>query len=100
MIDLLGVLLAFGLALVALVAALGHLSGAHFNPAVAVSLAATRKFPWPYVPAYLGAQLGGAILGSLATWLTYGHTARTQAKLGATFPPPASAMCVRSPSKR
>ncbi len=77
----LAVPLVFGLTLVALVAALGHVSGAHLNPAVTLSLAATRKFPWGHVPVYLGAQLFGAILGSIATWITLGGPARSEAKL-------------------
>ncbi len=79
--DSLAVPLAFGLALVALVAALGHVSGAHLNPAVTLGLAATKKFPWNHVPVYLGAQLVGAILGSIATWITVGAGARSQAAL-------------------
>ncbi len=62
-LRLLAVPLAFGLTLAALVAALGHVSGAHLNPAVTLGLAATRKFPWPYVPTYVVAQLIGAKLG-------------------------------------
>lgn len=81
--DSLSVALAFGLALVALVAALGHVSGAHFNPAVTLSLAVTKKFPWNYVPAYLIAQLAGAILGAIATWITLGGPARSDAFLAA-----------------
>jgi glycerol uptake facilitator-like aquaporin len=60
----LAVALAFGLILTALVSALGPVSGAHLNPAVTLGLASTGKFPWHYVPAYLGAQVGGAILAS------------------------------------
>lgn len=84
--DSLAVALAFGLTLVALVGALGHVSGAHLNPAVTLALAVTRKFPWPFVPAYLGAQLAGGVLGAIATWLTYGGPARSEASLAATFP--------------
>jgi len=73
--DSLAVPLAFGLTLAALVAALGHVSGAHLNPAVTLGLAATRKFPWDHVPVYLLAQLLGAILGSIATWITVGAEA-------------------------
>ena len=84
--DSLAIALVFGLALAALVGALGHVSGAHLNPAVTLGLAATNRFPRPYVPAYIVAQLLGGIIGSLATWLTYGGPARATAKLAATYP--------------
>jgi aquaporin Z/aquaporin NIP len=79
--DSLAIPLAFGLVLVALVAALGHVSGAHLNPAITLGLAVTRKFPWNFVPAYIGAQLLGAILAAIATWITFGAEARNQAGL-------------------
>ena len=79
--DSLAVPLAFGLTLAALVAALGHVSGAHLNPAVTLGLAATNKFPWNYVPVYVVAQLIGAMLGAIATWITVGAEARSQAAL-------------------
>ncbi len=84
--DSLAVALAFGLALAALVAALGHVSGAHLNPAVTVALAATGKFPWRLVPTYAGTQLLGAVLAALATWLVLGGDARSEANLAATYP--------------
>ncbi len=84
--DSLAVALAFGLTLTAVVAALGNVSGAHVNAAVTVGLAVTRRFPWRFVPAYLAAQLVGAVLGAGATWITYGSRARSQASLGATLP--------------
>lgn len=79
--DSLAIPLAFGLVLVALVAALGHVSGAHLNPAITLGLAVTRKFPWNFVPAYIGAQLLGAILAAFATWITFGAEARNQVGL-------------------
>jgi MIP family channel proteins len=82
--DSLAVALAFGLTLAALVAALGHVSGAHLNPAVTLGLAATGKFPGRYVPAYVGAQFAGAILAALAVWAIYGDVGRSHAGLGAT----------------
>jgi MIP family channel proteins len=84
--DSLAVALAFGLALSVIVAAFGHVSGAHVNPAVTLGLAVTNKFPWQYVPAYLGAQLLGAILGAVGTWISYGSAARQVADVAATFP--------------
>src|SRR5215207_896899 len=85
--DSLAVALAFGLALAAVVAAIGHVSGAHVNPAVTVGMAAAGKFPWNYTPIYIGAQLVGAVLAALATWLTFGGAgARGEAKLAATYP--------------
>jgi MIP family channel proteins len=80
--------LAFGLALTALVAGLGHVSGCHVNPAVTLGLAATRQFPWRFVPAYVGAQLAGAITASLIVWAGYGDRARDIASLGAAAPAP------------
>ena len=86
--DSLAIPLAFGLVLVALVAALGHVSGAHLNPAITLGLAVTRKFPWNFVPAYIGAQLLGAILAAIATWITFGAEARNQAGLASPAPGP------------
>ena len=68
--DSLAVALAFGLVLAALVGGLGQVSGAHLNAAVTLGLAVTGKFPWRYVPAYLGFQLLGAVTGAGATWAT------------------------------
>ena len=84
--DSLAVALAFGLALAAVVAAIGHVSGAHVNPAVTLGMAAAGKFPWNYTPIYIAAQLVGAVLAALATWLTFGGPARSEAKLAATYP--------------
>jgi glycerol uptake facilitator-like aquaporin len=78
--------LAFGLALAAVVAAIGHVSWAHVNSAVTLGMAATKKFSWNYVPHYVGAQLAGAVLAALATWITFGGAARDEAKLAATYP--------------
>ena len=78
--------LAVALALAAIVAAIGHVSGAHVNPAVTLGLAATGKFPWRGVPYYLVAQLVGAILAALATWAVFGSPSQEEAKLGATYP--------------
>ena len=84
--DSLAVALAFGLALAAVVAAIGHVSGGHVNPAVTLGLAATGKFHWKSVPVYIGAQLVGAVLGALGTWLAFGGPGRVEAKLAATYP--------------
>jgi MIP family channel proteins len=84
--DSLAIALAFGLALAAVVAAVGHVSGAHVNPAVTLGMAATGKFPWKYTPIYIGAQLVGAVLAAFATWLTFGGPARSEANLAATYP--------------
>jgi aquaporin Z/aquaporin NIP len=86
--DSLATPLAFGLALLVVAAAIGHVSGGHVNPAVTLGLAATGGFPWRYVPAYLIAQLVGAVLGALATWATFGPPGRDVADLAATAPAP------------
>ena len=73
--DLLGISFAFGLIITALVYALGKVSGCHINPAVTFALAATKRFPWREVPTYWGAQVVGAVLGGLAIWAVFAHTA-------------------------
>src|SRR3954469_10689195 len=66
MADLGMISLAFGTIVVATVYALGHISGNHINPAVTLGLAVTGKFPWSQVPAYIAAQVTGAIVGAVA----------------------------------
>ncbi len=73
--DLLGISFAFGLIVTVVVYALGKVSGAHINPAVTFGLAVTKRFPWREVPVYWIAQAIGAVLGSLAIWAIFGHTA-------------------------
>jgi hypothetical protein len=60
--------LATAAALVALILAFGAVSGAHFNPAVTLSLASRGALPWRAVPGYLAAQSAGAVLG---VWLAH-----------------------------
>ncbi|MEA3191408.1 MAG: aquaporin [Thermoplasmata archaeon] len=59
------VALAFGGVVLVLVYALGPVGGAHFNPAVTLGFAATQRFPWRRVPAYLAAQGLGALAACL-----------------------------------
>ncbi len=84
--DSLAIALSFGLVLVAIVAALGQVSGAHVNPAVTIGLAVVGKFPWRYVPAYIVAQIVGAIVAALAVWAAYGQQAYDKAHLGTPTP--------------
>jgi aquaporin Z len=60
-IGFVGVALAFGLTVLTMAYAIGHISGCHLNPAVSIGLAASRRFPISELPAYIGAQLAGAV---------------------------------------
>ena len=78
-----GVSLVFGLVVMAMVYATGHLSGAHLNPAVTLAFTLTRHFPRREALAYIAAQLLGAIAAAtllLAVWPSQ------PADLGATLP--------------
>ena len=56
-----GVAITFGLVIMAMIYAVGHISGAHFNGAVTFAFALTRHFPWPRALGYWLAQLVGAL---------------------------------------
>lgn len=57
----LGVALTFAIVIAVFVYALGHVSGAHLNPAISLGFAATGHFPWSRVPSYVAAQSAGAV---------------------------------------
>jgi aquaporin Z len=64
-IGFLGVALAFGLSVLTMAYAVGHVSGGHFNPAVTIGLAVARRFEWKDVPGYIGTQvLAGLVAGA------------------------------------
>jgi aquaporin Z len=59
-----GVALAFGLTVLTMAYAVGHISGGHFNPAVTLGLWAGKRFPVNEILPYIGAQVAGAIAGA------------------------------------
>lgn len=68
-----GVAVAFGLTVAVLVYALGHISGAHLNPAVSVGFAIGRHLPWSRVATYALAQTLGGVGGAAFVALTIGR---------------------------
>jgi aquaporin Z len=68
-IGAMGIALAFGLTVLTMAYAVGHISGAHFNPAVTVGLATGGRFDWRDVPAYVGAQVVGAVGAAAVLWV-------------------------------
>ena len=68
-IGLVGVSLAFGLSVVTMAYAIGHISGCHLNPAVTVGLAAGGRFPVGGVLPYVAAQVVGAIAGAAVLYV-------------------------------
>jgi aquaporin NIP len=77
-----GVAIVFGLVIMAMIYAVGHVSGAHFNPAVTCAFALTRHFPWPCALAYWAAQLAGALAAAALLRGSLGDVA----DVGATLP--------------
>ena len=77
-----GVGIVFGLVVAAMIYAIGHISGAHINPAVTLGFALVRHFPWRHVPLYWSAQLAGAVAASILLRALFGPVA----ELGATLP--------------
>jgi glycerol uptake facilitator protein len=64
---------AFMMVIIAMIYAIGHISGCHINPAVTLALAAAKKMPWADVPGYVVAQFLGGIAGGLAIWGVLGQ---------------------------
>jgi len=79
----LGVGLVFGLVIMAMIYATGHLSGAHINPAVTIAFVLTRHFPGRDAVAYIAAQCAGAVLAALVLFVVWPDQ---PAQLGATVP--------------
>jgi aquaporin NIP len=77
-----GVALTFGLVIMAMIYAVGHISGAHFNAAVTFAFALTRHFPWRRAVAYWIAQFAGAVLAAALLRGSLGNIAH----VGATLP--------------
>jgi aquaporin NIP len=78
-----GIGLVFGLVIMAMVYATGHLSGAHINPAVTLAFTLTRHFPARDATAYVAAQLAGAAAAALLLLAAWPDQ---PAQLGATLP--------------
>jgi len=68
-IGFLGVALAFGLSLLTMAYAVGHISGGHFNPAVTLGLYTARRIPTADVTPYIIAQVVGAIAGAFVLYI-------------------------------
>jgi len=77
-----GVAVAWGLVVALVIFAIGHLSGAHINPAVTLAFATGRHFPWREVAPYWVAQVTGAIAGALTVAGLFG----TESGLSVTQP--------------
>jgi aquaporin Z len=80
--EVLGIAIAFGLAVTIIVASIGHVSGAHVNPAVTIGFWSVRRFPSRDVLPYVVAQCAGAVLASLLCKWLLGPVGM----LGATIP--------------
>lgn len=77
-----GVAITFGLVIMFGIYAVGHISGAHFNPAVTFGFALSRHFPWTRAGAYWAAQLVGALTAAALLRGSLGN----RADIGATLP--------------
>jgi MIP family channel proteins len=77
-----GVAFSFGLVIMVMIYAVGHISGAHFNAAVTFAFALSRHFPWPRALAYWAAQFLGALTAAAILRGSLGNIA----DVGATLP--------------
>ena len=91
-IGFVGVALAFGLTLLTMAFAIGHISGCHLNPAVSVGLAVAKRFPASELLPYIVAQVAGAIVASSVLFVIQ---AAKRASTSAAGSPPTATMPIR-----
>jgi MIP family channel proteins len=77
-----GVAISFGLVIMVMIYAVGHISGAHFNPAVSFAFALSRHFPWSRLTGYWLAQCVGALTAAAILRASLGNVTH----VGATLP--------------
>jgi glycerol uptake facilitator protein len=82
--------LAFAIIVAAMIYTIGKISGCHINPAVTIGLAVIGQFPKKEVPAYLIAQLSGAVIGALGILVVLGADGASIGNLGATVLSPST----------
>jgi len=68
-IGLLGVSLAFGLTVLTMAFAIGHISGCHLNPAVSIGLWSAKRFSTSDLAPYIGAQVAGGLAGAAVLYI-------------------------------
>ncbi|CAI9783777.1 unnamed protein product [Fraxinus pennsylvanica] len=78
-----GVAILWGLDVMVMIYTVGHISGAHFNPAVTIAFAACKRFAWKHVPAYITVQLLASTLASATLVLIFD---REKGHVVGTFP--------------
>jgi aquaporin Z len=81
-IGFVGVSLAFGLTVLTMAFAIGHVSGCHLNPAVSVGLWAGGRFPARDLPAYIAAQVAGGLFGAAILYVIASGAAGFDASAG------------------
>lgn len=77
-----GVAITFGLVVMSLIYSFGHISGAHFNPAVTISFLLLKRISYKEAAGFIGFQILGALMASMILYLMFGNIAN----LGATLP--------------
>lgn len=84
--NLVGIAIAHGLVIAVMICALGHISGAHFNPAVTVAMISVKKIEPPLAVAYILAQLAGSVAGAYVLKEIFAPGVAAVTHLGTTAP--------------